>query len=108
MLKISALPIITQTIVFPFQDEDGTQPSIEVVFRILPLKAGKEADLDTDEQQRAHLRNSIVGIYGLINEVGQAVIDHGLILDQLIDRIEIRTALFRSYFKAREEAARGN
>lgn len=108
MLKISCLPVVTQSISFPFQDEDGVEPSLEVVFRIQPMKDGKEAELDTEDKQRAFFRKAIVAIHGLLSDDDKPVANHEPYLDALLDRFEIRTALFRAYFKAREEAAKGN
>jgi hypothetical protein len=108
MLKISALPVVTQSISFPFQDDDGVEPSLDVVFRIQPMKDGKEAELDTEDKQRAFFRKAILKIHGLIGDDDKPVVDHEPWLDALLDRFEIRTALFRAYFRAREEAAKGN
>lgn len=108
MLKISALPVIRQSISFEFEDEDGVIPSVDVVFRIQPMKDGKEAELDTEEKQRDFFSKAILEIHGLIGDDDKPVSDHKPYLDALLDRFEIRTALFRAYFRAREEAARGN
>lgn len=110
MLNIAQLPIVTRRIDLIVTGPDGKpeDQGFSATFRVLPVSATSDECMATDEGQRAVLREALLGVDDVDVTVDGKHWTLPQLVDALFDRLEVRAALFRGYFAARAEAARGN
>lgn len=109
MFKISTRPRVIHPVpLFIEVDGERVDCSFAAKFEIQPISKTEEADLNTADLQGAFLLKAVVDLQDLVDDADKPVPFSLELLRALLDRVEVRTALFGAYFDAARKAALGN